>query len=88
MNNSDKNNLQNNLDSEKYAYLKAEAEKPYKGLRKFVYFGIGASGAIGAFIFFIQIIAGKNISENIPNLLIQIGVISLMVFLFRWENKS
>lgn len=84
MNNQPKKEFNN----EKYKYLKAEAEKPYKGLRKFIYFGFGASGAIGAFIFFVQIIAGKNVSENIPNLLIQIAVIALMVFLFRLENRN
>ncbi|MGI0482634.1 DUF3493 domain-containing protein [Geminocystis sp. CENA526] len=88
MNNLPKNSQKKQLNNEEYAYLKAEAEKPYKGLRKFIYFGFGASGAIGAFIFFIQIIAGKNVSDNIPNLLIQIAVIALMVFLFRWENKK
>ncbi|BAQ63419.1 DUF3493 domain-containing protein [Geminocystis sp. NIES-3709] len=88
MNNLPKNNQKNGINKEKYAYLKAEAEKPYKGFRKFIYFGLGASGAIGAFIFFIQIIAGKNVSDNIPNLLIQIAVISLMIFLFRWENRD
>lgn len=76
------------ISPEKYASLKAEAEAPYKGLRKFIYFGLGASGAIGAFIFFIQLIAGKNVQENIPNLLIQLGVIALMVFLFRWEDRQ
>lgn len=86
-NNFNKQN-NNNLDPEKYAYLKAEAQAPYKGFRKFIYFGIGASGAIGAFIFFIQIIAGKNISDNIPNLLIQLAVIALMIFLFLRENRS
>lgn len=84
MNNQQKKEFSN----EKYKYLKAEAEKPYKGLRKFIYFGFGASGAIGAFIFFVQIIAGKNVSENIPNLLIQIAVIALMIFLFRLENRT
>ncbi len=82
------NNNKNNLDAKKYAYLKAEAEAPYKGLRKFIYFGIGASGAIGAFIFFIQLIAGKNISNNILNLLIQIAVVALMIFLYLWEDRE
>lgn len=76
------------LNSEKYAYLKAEAEAPYKGLRKFIYFSLGASGAIGAFIFLTQLIAGKNVEANIPNLLIQLAVIALMVFLFRWEDRT
>ena len=81
-------NRKNNLDPEKYAYLKAEAQAPYKGLRKFIYFAFGASGAIGAFIFFIQLIAGKNVNENIGNLLIQIVVIALMIFLYRWEDRN
>ena len=89
MNNNNKNtNNTNKLSSEKYAYLKAEAEAPYKGFRKFIYLGIGASGAIGAFIFLLQLIAGKNVSDNIGNLLVQIAVISLMVLLFRWEDRD
>lgn len=87
MNNLPKQN-NDSLNSEKYAYLKAEAEKPYKGLRKFIYFGFTASASIGAFIFFLQLIAGKNTTENIYNLLIQLGVIALMIVLFRWENKN
>ncbi|NCO73677.1 MAG: DUF3493 domain-containing protein [Cyanobacteria bacterium] len=86
--NEDKKTNKNNLNAEKYAYLKAEAEAPYKGFRKFIYFGIGASGAIGAFIFSIQLIAGKNVANNIPNLLIQIAVVALMIFLFRWEERA
>lgn len=82
------NNQQKKEFNEKYKYLKAEAEKPYKGLRKFIYFGFAASGGIGAFIFFVQIIAGKNVSENIPNLLIQMAVIALMIFLLRLENRK
>lgn len=82
------NGKQNNLTPEKYAYLKAEAQAPYRGLRKFIYFGFGASGAIGAFIFFAQLLAGKDVEKNLPNLLIQLGIISLMVLLFRWENRQ
>ena len=42
------------ISPEKYARLKAEAQAPYKGLRKFIYLGLGASGVIGAMIFFLQ----------------------------------
>ena len=31
------------MTPEKYASLKAEAEAPYKGLRKFIYIALGAS---------------------------------------------
>ncbi len=85
-NNFNKAPKKSNLTPKKYAYLKAEAQAPYKGLRKFIYFGIGASGAIGAFIFFIQILAQKTTSETIGNFFIQIAVISLMVFLYRLED--
>ena len=78
----------NNLTPEKYAFLRAEAEAPYKGFRKFIYFGIGASGAIGAFVFFVQIIAGKNVSDSLGNLAIQLAVIGLMIFLFRFEDRK
>ncbi|MBD2395733.1 DUF3493 domain-containing protein [Cyanobacterium aponinum FACHB-4101] len=88
MNNNSDNQKNNKLSSEKYAYLKAEAQAPYKGLRKFIYLGLGASGAIGAFIFFAQLLAGKNISDNIYNLFVQITVIAIMVFLYRWEDRK
>ncbi len=81
------NNGKSSMTPEKYSFLKAEAQAPYKSLRKFIYVAFGASGAIGAFIFFLQLIAGKNLQDNIPNLLIQLGVIFLMVFLFRWEDR-
>lgn len=81
-------NRNNQLSAEKYAYLKAEAKAPFKGLRKFIYFALGASGAIGGFIFFVQLIAQKNISQNINNLLIQIAVVALMIFLYRWEDRN
>ncbi|NER36881.1 MAG: DUF3493 domain-containing protein [Oscillatoria sp. SIO1A7] len=77
-----------NLDPEKYARLKQEAIAPYKGLRQFVYLACGASGAIGAFIFLTQLLAGQQVSSTLPNLALQIGVVALMVGLFRWENRK
>lgn len=82
------NNGKSPMTPEKYAFLKAEAEAPYKSFRKFIYIAFGASGVIGAFIFFLQLIAGKNVQNNIPNLLIQLAVIILMVLLFRWEDRQ
>lgn len=77
-----------NLSREKYARLKAEAIAPYRGLRKFVYISFGASGAIGALIFCLQLIAGRQDPSTLPNLALQIGLIALMVWLFRWENRQ
>lgn len=77
-----------NMDEEKYARLKAEAIAPYRGLRKFVYVACGASGAIGGFVFLAQLLAGRDVGSALPNLALQIGVVALMVGLFRWENRK
>jgi len=77
-----------NLSPEKYARLKAEAIAPYRGLRKFVYVAFGASGAIGAFIFLLKLLAGQQVSSTLPNLALQVGLVALMVWLFRLESKN
>ena len=76
------------MSPERYQRLLAEAKAPYRGLRKFVYGTFAASGAIGAFIFFSQILAGRDVGAAIPNLLLQLGVVALMVFLFRLETRK
>jgi Low psii accumulation1 / Rep27 len=76
------------LDPEIYARLKAEAATPYRGLRQFVYFGCGASGFIGAVIFLAQLAAGRDVDSALPNFALQIGVVALMVWLFRWESRK
>lgn len=76
------------LSPEKYARLKAEAEAPYRSLRRFVYFGLGASGLIGVFIFGLRLVAGYPPQEVLPNFALQLGVVALMVALFRWETDK
>ena len=78
----------NNLSPEKYARLKAESQAPYRGLRKFFYVAFGASGLIGAFIFLAKLAAGQNTASNLPNFALQVGVVALMVFLFRWDKAK
>lgn len=80
------NSNKHNLSPEKYARLRAEAKAPYKGLRQFMYIGFGASGLIGAFIFFAQLFAGKDVAGVLPNFALQVGVVALMVWLFRLEQ--
>jgi uncharacterized membrane protein YjgN (DUF898 family) len=75
------------MKSEQYARLKAEIAAPYRGLRQFIYIACGASGFIGGLIFFSQIIAGRNVDSALPSLALQIGVVTLMVFLWRWEQR-
>ncbi|NEP44687.1 MAG: DUF3493 domain-containing protein [Okeania sp. SIO2H7] len=77
-----------NISPEKYARLRAEAKAPYRGLRQFIYVAFGASGLIGAVIFLAEIAAGRNMESAIPNFALQIGVLALMVWLFRLEQKA
>jgi Low psii accumulation1 / Rep27 len=72
---------------EQYARLKAEAAAPYKGLRKFIYIAFGASGLIGAVIFLAQLAAGRDVGSTLPNFALQVGVVALMIFLFRLEQR-
>lgn len=76
------------LDPEQYARLKAEAKAPYRGLRQFVYVACGASGLIGGLIFLTQILAGRQVADALPNFALQVGVVALMVWLFRLEQRA
>ncbi len=76
------------LSPEKYARLKAEAKAPYRGLRQFIYVAFGASGFIGALVFLAQLAAGNEVLTALPNLGLQIGIVALMVWLFRLEQKA
>lgn len=76
------------MSQARYDKLVAESKAPYKGLRKFAYASFGASGAIGGFVFFTKILAGRDLAQSVPNLALQLGVVALMVFLFRWEDRN
>ncbi|MDJ1171628.1 DUF3493 domain-containing protein [Roseofilum sp. BLCC_M154] len=76
------------LSPEKYARLKAEAKAPYRGLRQFIYATFATSGFIGAFIFLAKLASGEDITTTLGNLAVQIGVIALMVWLYRLENRK
>ncbi|MGB3298327.1 MAG: DUF3493 domain-containing protein [Phormidesmis sp.] len=76
------------MSQERFDRLVAESKAPYKGLRKFIYASFGASGAIGGFVFFTKILAGRDLAQSVPNLALQVGVVALMVFLFRWEDRD
>ncbi|CAA9286826.1 hypothetical protein AVDCRST_MAG92-3981 [uncultured Coleofasciculus sp.] len=76
------------LSPEKYARLRAEAKAPYRGLRKFIYVTFGASGFIGGIIFLAQLAAGQEVATALPNLALQIGVVALMVWLFRLDKGA
>lgn len=77
-----------NLSQEKYARLKAEAKAPYRGLRQFIYISFGASGFIGAVVFLAQLLSGRDLGAAIPNFALQVGVVALMVWLYRLEQRA
>lgn len=80
-------NPKNSLKPEQYARLKSEIAAPYRGLRQFIYIGCGASAFIGALVFFSQLLAGRDIENALPNLALQLGVLGLVVFLWRWDQS-
>ena len=88
---SNKNSVSNaksRFSPENYARLKAEAKAPYKGLRQFFYLAFAASGLIGALSFVARIAGGSDLSQDIPNLALQLGLVAGMIALFTWENRD
>ncbi|OUL35697.1 hypothetical protein BV372_10390 [Nostoc sp. T09] len=80
-------NPKSRLNPEQYARLKAEIATPYRSLRKFIYIACGASGLIGTFIFFFKLLAGRDVDNALSNLFLQIGIVALMGYLWRWEQS-
>ena len=81
-------NSKNRLTPEQYSRLKAEMKAPWRGLRKFIYLGLGASGFIGSVVFMFRCLAGKDVASSFANFALQLGVVALMIFLWRWEGKQ
>jgi hypothetical protein len=79
-------NLRQSLNPEKYARLKAEAQAPYRMLRKFFYLAFAASGFLGAVVFLAQLAAGRDVSLALPNFALQVGVVVLTIWLFRRDS--
>jgi hypothetical protein len=75
-------------DPDKFAALSAEAMTPFRNLRLFFYGGFGAWGAIGAFIFFFRILAGRDLSTAVPNFALQMGLVGAMGWLFLRESRA
>jgi len=72
--------------NDRYAYLRQESAAPYRGLRRFIYLAFAASGGMGAFIFFLQALAGREVAQTLPNLALQVGLVLLMITLFRLDK--
>ncbi|MGK7944815.1 MAG: DUF3493 domain-containing protein [Microcystaceae cyanobacterium] len=76
------------LTPERYARLKAEAEAPYRGLRLFIYLGLGGSGFIGAVVFLAKIASGQINNSTLPSFALQVGIVALMIWFYRLEQKN
>ena len=74
------------LDETRKAQLRAELNAPYRGIRRFFYLGFAASAWFGGLIFLAKIIAGENLSSTVPNLMLQIGIFALIVWLFKIDR--
>lgn len=67
--------------------LRAELKAPYRGLRKFFYIAFAGSAFVGAVVFFFQLLAGNTVSTTLPNLMLQLGVLTLMLWLL-WLDRA
>ena len=77
------------LNSEQYDRLRREAKSPYRGLRIFIYIALAGSGFIGAIIFLLRLLAGNGeLEANLGSFGLQIGVLSLMFYLYRIDRAK
>lgn len=77
------------LNSEQYARLRQEAKSPYRGLRIFIYIAFAGSGFIGAVVFLARLIAGNGeLAANLGNFSLQIGVLALVLWLYRIDRSK
>ena len=74
------------LTPEQKERLQAEAQSPFRSLRRFFYIAFGLSGAMGGFIFLMKLLAGNPWETTLPNLGLQVGLTGLMVFLL-WFDR-
>lgn len=75
------------LNEAQLKQLRAELKTPYRGLRRFFYVAFAGSALVGAVVFFFQLLAGTNAATTLPNLMLQLGVLTLMLWLL-WLERS
>lgn len=66
--------------------LRAEAQEPYRGLRRVFYGVFAASGLMGSFILGLKWLAGTAPADVGESLALQIGIVALMITLWRWDQ--
>jgi len=75
------------LNQEQLKQLRAELKSPYRGLRRFFYVAFAGSAFVGAVVFFFQLLAGKDVTTTLPNFALQVGVLTVMLWLL-WIERS
>ncbi|MEI6381065.1 MAG: DUF3493 domain-containing protein [Cyanobacteriota bacterium ELA615] len=80
--------MQSPKEPRPYDRLRAEAKAPYRYFRWFIYVALGSSGLIGAIVFLVKIISGSDVQAAIPNFFLQIGVMSLMIWLISKDRPK
>jgi hypothetical protein len=78
--------MQKPLNKEQMDRLRAEAAAPGKGFRRFFYVALAGSAFLGAFVFLMKAIAGEDLAQTLPNLLLQSGVGAGLIWLWRREQ--
>lgn len=77
------------LNPQQYEKLRRETKSPYRGLRIFIYIAFAGSGLIGAIVFLAKLIAGNGeLEANLGNLMLHIGVLALMIWLYRIDRSK
>ncbi len=76
------------IDPELWTRLQAEAKSPFRGLRQFGYVSCAISGAVGGVVFLFKLLAGRDLEATIPNLAIQVGVVAVMVWLWKIDRAK
>jgi hypothetical protein len=75
-----------NIDPDLYHRLRQESKSPYRGLRRFAYGGCAASAAIGAWVFLMKSIAGRDLPTSLATLAFQVGIVAFMVWLLKVDR--
>lgn len=71
-----------------YQSLQKEAQNPFRAFRRFFYWAFLASGSLGGFVCFFQVLAGRNLSQGLTNLALQVGLIVGMIIILKYDRDK
>ena len=79
---SNKKSPEQKTESNEIILNQINEENKKRNVKK-ILIGVG----LGAFVFFFKLLAGRELDSTLPNFALQVGIVALMVFLWRWEQK-